>query len=100
MLSSVEIVPERRWQLPACLGGEVSNDHHAYYEAAFAISPTGELRLLKWRRYYYDFAGLEGIAHWLAALAGGMAAVIAWTITAAVRLAWRAASRRYTSGTA
>jgi hypothetical protein len=54
----------------ALWGGEVSNDHHPYYEVAFTSLPTGALHLLGMRQYWFDVAGLEGIAHWLAAFAG------------------------------
>jgi hypothetical protein len=54
----------------ALWGGEVSNVHHPYYEVAFANSPTGALELLDLRQYWFDFAGVEGIAHWLGAFAG------------------------------
>jgi len=63
----------------ALWGGEVSDDHHPYYEAAFASSPTGELKPLSVRQYWFDFAGLEGIAHWLAAFAGCIVGVI-WSV--------------------
>jgi hypothetical protein len=65
----------RQTVLAAVWGGEVSNDHHAYYEAAFARAPTGKLMLLGVRRYWFDFAGLEGAAHWLGALGGGLIGV-------------------------
>jgi hypothetical protein len=43
-------------------GGEVSNDHHPYYEFLFTTdSPDGQLRLLSTQRFYYDVAGIEGI---------------------------------------
>ena len=45
------------------------------YEAAFARAPTGKLTLLGVRRYWFDFAGLEAIAHWLGALGGGLIGV-------------------------
>ena len=45
-------------------GGEVSNDHHPYYEFLFTTDPTGGvLRLLFYQRFYYDVAGVEG-AEW------------------------------------
>ena len=46
--------------LVATHGGEVSNDHYAYYEAAFEWLPTGRLSLLECKRFYYDVAGIEG----------------------------------------
>jgi hypothetical protein len=43
-------------------GGEVSNDHHPYYEFLFTTdSPDGQLKLLSTQRFYYDVAGIEGI---------------------------------------
>jgi hypothetical protein len=74
--------------------GEISNDHHVYYEAAFSISPTGQLRLLRWHRRYYDFAGLEGIAHWLAASGAGAFGAIGWAVVTIVLNARRTASMR------
>ena len=66
----------------ALWGGEVSNDHHPYYEVAFANSPAGALELLALRQYWFDFAGVEGIAHWLAGLAG----LIVGTVSSAAYL--------------
>jgi hypothetical protein len=67
--------------LAALWSGEVSNDHHAYYEAAFD-RVGGELRLRRVRHYWFDVAGLEGgLANWLGAFAGalvGAAAPIAY----------------------
>jgi hypothetical protein len=65
-------------------GGEASNDHYPYYEAAFAASPSGELSPLRIRRYWFDVAGLEGIAHWLGALAGGLVGTI-WSAAYIIR---------------
>lgn len=61
--------------LAAVWAGEVSNDHHPYYEAKFARTDTGQLTLLGARRYWWDFAGVEGIAHWLGGVAGAIAGV-------------------------
>jgi len=44
----------------AISNGPVSNDHHPYYEAVFERWPSGEWRLVRFQRYYYDIAGLEG----------------------------------------
>lgn len=53
----------------AALGGrEASNDHYPYYEAVLGEGPNGSLTLRHLRFYWYDVAGLEGIAHWLAAI--------------------------------
>jgi hypothetical protein len=54
----------------ALWGGEVSNDHHPYYEVAFRSAPTGALQLFEHHQYWFDVAGLEGIAQWLAAFGG------------------------------
>ena len=43
-------------------GGEVSNDHHPYYEFLFTRdSAAGHLKLLSSQRFYYDLAGAEGL---------------------------------------
>jgi hypothetical protein len=43
-------------------GGEVSNDHHPYYEFLFARDANGRpAQLLSFQRFYYDVAGIEGI---------------------------------------
>ena len=43
-------------------GGEVSNDHHPYYEFLFSNeSSGGNLKLLSSQRFYYDVAGMEGM---------------------------------------
>lgn len=47
--------------LLATRGGQVSNDHYPYYEAAFEITPAGELEPLQINHFYYDIAGLEGV---------------------------------------
>src|SRR5262249_60800422 len=45
-------------------GGEVSNDHHPYYEFLFTTdSPGAPSKLLSFQRFYYDVAGIEGL-HW------------------------------------
>ena len=54
----------------ALWGGEESNDHHPYYEATFTRASSGDLKLLDVRRYWWDFAGIEGLAHWFGGLLG------------------------------
>jgi hypothetical protein len=71
----------------ALFGGEASNDHHPYYEAAFERTSDGRLRLLGVRRYWFDVAGLEGFAHWLGAIVG---AIIGVVISCAFLFGWRA----------
>lgn len=45
-------------------GGEVSNDHHPYYEFLFTTDPSERRwELLSFHRTYYDVAGIEG-AEW------------------------------------
>jgi hypothetical protein len=45
-------------------GGEVSNDHHPYYEFLFTSgAPNRRPRLLSFRRFYFDVDGIEG-AEW------------------------------------
>lgn len=64
----------------ALWGGEVSNDHRPYYEAAFTQSLTGELHLVRVRHYWWDFAGLEGgVLTWLGAVAGILGGIACWT---------------------
>jgi hypothetical protein len=43
-------------------GGQVSNDHYPYYEFLFTSdSHGGPLKLLSFKRFYYDVAGVEGV---------------------------------------
>ena len=43
-------------------GGEVSNDHHPYYEFLFASdSSDGPWVLISFHRFYFDVAGIEGL---------------------------------------
>jgi hypothetical protein len=43
-------------------GGEVSNDHHPYYEFLFTTDSLGApAKLLSSQRFYYDVAGIEGL---------------------------------------
>jgi len=76
--------------LAAVWAGEVSNDHHPYYEAKFSRTDAGQLKLLDVRRYWWDFAGLEGFAHWL----GGLAGAIAGLAGSVAFLVLRTAGRR------
>jgi hypothetical protein len=71
--------------IAALWGGEVSNDHRPYYEALLATLPTGELQLLEVRQYWFDVAGLEGLAHVLAGLGGGILAGVACIAYSIVR---------------
>jgi hypothetical protein len=77
--------------LAALSGGEVSNDHRPFYEAAFALDATNRLIPQRLHFYYYDVAGLEGIAHWLAGGFTILVALVLWLISGLVFLAirWR-----------
>jgi hypothetical protein len=41
------------------IGGAVSNDHYPFYEFLFDRT-DGEAKLLSFRKFYYDIAGIEG----------------------------------------
>jgi hypothetical protein len=56
------------------IGGEASNDHHPYYEVVAEPAGGGGLKIKHLQFYWWDLAGLEGFAHWIA---GGVA-TIAW----------------------
>jgi hypothetical protein len=46
--------------------GQVSNDHHAYYELVLsAPSGSGPPRVLSATRFFYDIAGIEGAEWWV-----------------------------------
>ncbi len=42
-------------------GQEISNDHHPFYE--FLFKEINGVELIKKQRYYYDFAGVEGLEY-------------------------------------
>jgi hypothetical protein len=69
----------------ALIGGEASNDHHPYYEVVAEPTQAGGLKIKRLRFYWWDLAGLEGMAHWIA----GILATIAWLSTAGCLLAAR-----------
>jgi hypothetical protein len=56
-----------RVALAGVSGGQVSNDHYPYVELAIAQTP--ELRVLKLHRFFYDFAGIEGL-EWFSVFIG------------------------------
>jgi hypothetical protein len=68
----------------ALWGGEASNDHHPYYEATFLMSPAGELSMSGMRQYWFDVAGLEGVAHLLGGAVGCIAGVV-WSAACLLR---------------
>ena len=75
-------------------GGEVSNDHHPYYEFLFAIdSPGGHPKLLSSQRFYYDVAGIEGV-EWPAFLPFLAFSALIPTLLVQGFLLWRGRSRR------
>jgi hypothetical protein len=54
----------------AIRGGEVSNDHYPYYEFLLSQNADGSPgRLLSTKRFYFDVAGMEGMAWYGIALA-------------------------------
>ncbi len=69
-----------RIALAALTGGEASNDHYPYYEATFGLGAANRPSLERLHFYYWDFAGLEGIAHWLAGVTSVFLAVILWLV--------------------
>ena len=62
--------------LAALTGGQASNDHYPYYEGVFALDTGNHLSLQRLHFYYWDFAGLEGIAHWYAGAATVLAGLV------------------------
>lgn len=46
--------------LVALRGGEVSNDHHPYYEVLLEPQPGAAPRVLSAKRFFFDVAGIEG----------------------------------------
>ena len=68
----------------ALSGGEASNDHYPYYEAVFTPSGSGRLVLQSCRFYWYDVAGMEGVAHWLAGIGAALVTGLLWLFVGAV----------------
>jgi hypothetical protein len=64
----------------ALVGGEASNDHYPYYEVVLSEGPNQSLTIRRLRFYWYDVAGLEGIAHWLAAIAAAVVLGALWVL--------------------
>jgi hypothetical protein len=69
----------QRYLLAAVSGGQVSNDHHPYYEFLFRLPEQDPAPiLLSSRRFFYDVAGMEGmdgLALWPAFFLVGMVIV-------------------------
>jgi hypothetical protein len=75
-------------------GGEVSNDHHPYYEFLFTTdSPGAAPKLLSSQRFYYDVAGMEGV-EWPVLLPVFALYGLIPTIPLQGFLLWRARRRR------
>jgi hypothetical protein len=65
-LTGIGLVAEgregKRYLIVGVTGGEVSNDHHPYYEFLFRLPDHGpDPTLLSCRRFFYDVAGMEGL---------------------------------------
>jgi hypothetical protein len=81
----------------AVRGGEVSNDHHPYYEFLFTTdSPGAPPKLLSSQRFYYDVAGMEGV-EWPVLLPVFALYSLIPTIPLQGFLLWRARRRRLQS---
>lgn len=74
-------------------GGQASNDHYPYYELSYRVLPHDGLQRRSGRRYWSDFAGLEGIAHWLGAFVGACVGFVG-SSAFLVRDAWRRSNTR------
>jgi hypothetical protein len=74
----------------ALIGGEASNDHHPYYELVAEPARGDGLKIRQLRFYWWDLAGLEGMAHWIA----GILATVTWLVCAGFFLAIRRAASR------
>lgn len=70
----------------AALGtGPVSGDHYLYREALFVSSPSGNLRLVSVRRYWFDVAGMEGIGHWFVGIVLAALVLVGWALYGVMR---------------
>lgn len=66
--------------------GPVSGDHYLYYEALLVNSPSGDLRLVSFRRYWFDVAGMEGIGHWFVGIVVAALVLVGWALYGVMRL--------------
>ena len=78
----------QRFLIVGVTGGEVSNDHHPYYEFLFRL-PDGspDPILLSHRSFYYDVAGYEGLHGprlWLVIFPPAVIALAAVTVVVSV----------------
>jgi hypothetical protein len=77
-------------------GGEISNDHHPYYEFLFSgADPVEDSKLLSSQRFYFDVAGIEGL-EWPAFFVGfsALGVVLSVPVTLLVIAFWPARSER------
>lgn len=65
--------------------GPVSGDHYLYCEGLFVSSPSGHLRLVSVRRYWFDVAGLEGIGHWFVGIVVAALVLVGWALYGVLR---------------
>jgi hypothetical protein len=72
----------------------VSDDHLPYYEVLFEPGTNGELVVKNLLFYWYDVAGLEGSAHWLAGLAAGAIVTAVYLVFAWLYVVGRCLLRR------
>ncbi len=73
-------------------GGEVSNDHHPYYEFLFSgPNPAGAWKLLSAQRFYFDVAGIEGM-EWPVSFVGfsALGLVVSIPVTLLAMAVWPA----------
>lgn len=83
-------------------GGEASNDHHPFYEFLFARRDHESGPLVSETRFFYDFAGVEGLEwYFLVPLFGmvGSTVTLALTIVVLVLLRLRSGRRDRSSDT-
>jgi hypothetical protein len=66
--------------------GSVSGDHYPYYEALLVNLPSGDLRLVRFRRYWFDVAGMEGIGHWFVGIVVAAVVLVGWALYGVMRL--------------
>jgi hypothetical protein len=79
-------------------GGEVSNDHHPYYEFLFSgPDPAGALKLLSVQQFYFDVAGIEGM-EWYVFFVGfsALGIVLSVPVTLLVLAVWPSRFERVT----
>jgi hypothetical protein len=91
-LTGIALVTEgrgsQRYLIVGVTGGQVSNDHHPYYEFLFRLSERAPNPvLLSCRRFFYDVAGYEGLewwAAWLVLFPAGMVILVLASVVLAI----------------